>query len=194
MKFNRPRLGILVSGRGSNMLAILKAIERGDLPAKIVVVVSDRAGARALDLAQDNGIPSFSVADETPENRDQKILEIFKEHQVDIVIQAGYLKLITHPVLAAYSDRIINIHPGPLPRFGGKGMYGEHVHEAVLNAGIKYSGPTIHLVNAKYDRGKILAHVVVPVKPNDTPQSLAARVLPIEHDLYWRVIKEQFCK
>jgi phosphoribosylglycinamide formyltransferase-1 len=194
MKFDCPGLGILVSGRGSNMQAIMNAIARGDLPAKVVAVVSDKADAVALEIAAKNNIPNYSLAQETISTRDQKIQEIFKRHKVDVVVLAGYNKLIRKPLLRTYSDLIINIHPAPLPRFGGKGMHQLPVHEAVLKAGVKFSGPTVHLVNEQYDKGQILAHVKVPVKLGDTPEALAARVLPYEHDLYWRVIKNRFCK
>jgi phosphoribosylglycinamide formyltransferase 1 len=194
MKFTRPNIGVLASGGGTNMQAILDAIERGELPAHICVVVSDKKDAGALQRASDNSIPNYTVADENRNLRDTKILEIFKRHEVDVVVLAGYNKLVRDPILKKYSDRIINIHPGPLPRFGGKGMHQEAVHEAVLKSGAKFSGPTVHLVNEEYDKGRILAHVKVPVLPDDTAESLARRVLPHEHALYWKVIKENFCK
>ena len=194
MKFTHPCLGILVSGRGSNMQAIMDAIRLGDLPAEIVVVVSDKIDAKALDRAKQNKIPAFNVASEFKETRDRKILELFKKYKVDVVVLAGYNKLIKEPLLSEYSDLIINIHPAPLPRFGGKGMHQLPVHAAVIKSGIEFSGPTVHLVSAEYDKGKILAHVKVPVQSNDTPETLAERILPYEHDLYWRVIKQQFCK
>ena len=96
-------------------------------------------------------------------------------------------------VLSAFPDRVVNIHPGPLPRFGGPGMYGPHVHRAVLDAGVPASGPTVHLVSARYDEGPVLAHRPVPVLPDDTPKTLAERVLTAEHDLYWRAIRDRFC-
>ena len=193
-KYKNPRLAVLASGRGSNFEAIQKAIIRGDLPAKVVVIISDHADAGALELARHYKIPAISVAKETKETRDQKILQIIKQHQADVVVLAGYNKLIREPVLSAYADRIINIHPAPLPEFGGKGLHQEAAHQAVLDSGRATSGPTVHLVNAEYDKGKILAHVPVPVKPGDAPETLAARVLPFEHDLYWRIIKKEFCK
>ena len=115
------------------------------------------------------------------------------EHEVDMVVLAGYLRRVDPRVVTAYNGRAINIHPAPLPRFGGKGMYGEHVHRAVLEAGVPLSGPTVHRVTPEYDEGEILAHQPVPVVPGDTPQSLAARVLVAEHQLLWRVVRDQFC-
>ncbi|MCA9687785.1 MAG: phosphoribosylglycinamide formyltransferase, partial [Myxococcales bacterium] len=123
-----------------------------------------------------------------------RILELLREHRVDVVVLAGWLALVGPRLLAAYPDRVINIHPGPLPAFGGKGMYGLRVHAAVLAAGVTHSGPTVHLVDARYDEGPILAHDPVPVEVGDTPQTLADRVLRAEHALYWRVIREQFCQ
>jgi phosphoribosylglycinamide formyltransferase-1 len=120
-------------------------------------------------------------------------LELLREHQVDVVVLAGWLRLIDPRVLAAYPNRVVNIHPGPLPRFGGHGMYGIHVHEAVLAAGVPVSGPTVHLVDERYDEGPVLAHEVVDVLPDDTPETLQQRVLRAEHALYWKVIRERFC-
>ena len=193
-RFERPKLGILASGRGSNMLALLKAIRRGNLPAEITVVVSDKADAPVLDAARKNGIHAHSVSGLNARIRDSVVSEVMKRHQVDVVVLAGYNKLIKEPLLRAYADRIINIHPVPLPEFGGKGMHQEAAHQAVLDSGRKMSGPTVHLVNEEYDKGEILDHVEVPVEPGDTAETLAARVLPVEHDLYWRVIRRHFCK
>ncbi len=192
-KFKNPRIAILASGRGSNFEAIQRAIERGDLPAKIILVISDHDDAGVLKRARRYNILAVGIEKEPKETRDQKILETVKQHKADVLALAGYNKLIGDPLISAYEDRIINIHPVPLPRFGGKGMHQEAAHQAVLDSAIPMSGPTVHLVNAEYDKGKILAHAEVPVKPGDTPEILAARVLPFEHDLYWRVIKSQFC-
>ena len=193
-RFERPKLGILASGRGSNMHALLKSIRRGNLPAEIVVVVSDKADAGALDIARKNGIHAQSVSGLNSRSRDGVITDIMKRHQVDVVVLAGYNKLVREPLLRVFSDRILNIHPAPLPGFGGKGMHQEAAHQAVLDSGRKMSGPTVHLVNEEYDKGEILDHRPVPVEPGDTAADLAARVLPAEHDLYWRVIRRHFCK
>jgi phosphoribosylglycinamide formyltransferase-1 len=185
----QPRLAVLASGGGSNLQALIDAHARGDLPAPIVLVISDRANAGALDRARRHGIPAEHVG----RKQDAAIVELLREHAVDVVVLAGWLSLVRPQLLAAFPNRVINIHPGPLPRFGGKGMYGQHVHAAVLAAGVTHSGPTVHLVNERYDEGPILAHVEVPVEAGDTPELLAERVLREEHALLWRVIRDRFC-
>jgi phosphoribosylglycinamide formyltransferase-1 len=122
------------------------------------------------------------------------MLELFAAHDVDVVVLAGWMKLLDPRVVAAYRGRAVNIHPAPLPRFGGPGMFGEHVHIAVLASGATKSGPTVHLVDDRYDEGEIIAHREVPVEPGDTVASLAARVLAAEHDLYWRAIASKFTR
>lgn len=189
-----PRLAVLASGGGSNLQALIDAHARGDLPAPIVLVISNRRDAGALERAARHGIPAVFVGHKQHADPDARILELLREHDVDVVVLAGWLRLVDPRVLAAYPDRVINIHPGPLPRFGGKGMYGLHVHEAVLATGVRSSGPTVHLVDAHYDEGPILAHVEVDVEAGDTPETLQARVLSAEHALYWKVIREQFCE
>jgi phosphoribosylglycinamide formyltransferase-1 len=189
----QPRLAVLASGGGSNLQALIDAHARGDLPAPIVLVISDRANAGALDRARRHGIPAEYVGRKHVANPEARMLELLREHAVDVVVLAGWLSLVGPRLLEAFRDRVINIHPGPLPRFGGKGMYGRHVHAAVLAAGVTHSGPTVHLVNERYDEGPILAHVEVPVEAGDTPESLAERVLREEHALFWRVIRDQFC-
>ena len=188
----QPRLAVLASGGGSNLQALIDAHARGDLPAPIVLVISNRHDAGALERARRHGIPAVHVGRKHPDF-EGRIIELLREHQVDVVVLAGWLSLIGPRLLAAFPQRVINIHPGPLPRFGGKGMYGRHVHEAVLAAKVASSGPTVHLVDEHYDEGPILAHVEVPVEAGDTPETLAERVLREEHELLWRVIRDRFC-
>ncbi len=181
------QLGVFVSGRGSNFLAILKAIESGELNAKVKLVVTNNPKAGALQTAQAYGIPSAVLYRKMYEKRVdfiQVILSSLKEHDVDFVALAGYMKKIPNEVVAEYLNRMLNIHPALLPSFGGKGLYGHHVHEAVLNQGCKVSGATVHLVDEYYDRGPIVAQQCVPVFSSDTPDSLAARVLKIEHQIF----------
>jgi formyltetrahydrofolate-dependent phosphoribosylglycinamide formyltransferase len=178
------RLAVCVSGRGSNLNALLEAL-RGSVEAEVAVVLSNRADAPALAAARAAGIPAVPLSD----YRDPaEWLRRLAEHRVDLVVLAGYLKLVPAPVIAAYRDRIINIHPALLPAFGGPGMYGRKVHEAVLRSGASESGATVHLVTEEYDRGPILAQERVPVLPGDTPETLAARVLQVEHQLLPRVV------
>jgi phosphoribosylglycinamide formyltransferase 1 len=189
----QPRLAVLASGGGSNLQALIDAHARGDLPAPVVLVIANRAQAGALERGSRHGIPAVFVGRKDHADPEARILELLREHRVDLVVLAGWLALVGPRLLAAYPGRVLNIHPGPLPRFGGQGMYGEHVHAAVLAAGVPSSGPTIHLVNERYDEGPILAHVEVPVHAGDTPESLARRVLREEHNLLWRVILDHFC-
>lgn len=189
----QPRLAVLASGGGSNLQALIDAHARGDLPALVALVIANRAAAGALERARRHGIPAAFVGRKQHADPDARILELLREHRVDVVVLAGWLALVGPQLLAAYPERVLNIHPGPLPRFGGKGMYGQHVHAAVIAAGVAATGPTVHLVDERYDEGPILAHVEVPVHPADTPESLAQRVLREEHDLLWRVIRDHFC-
>ncbi|EDM78733.1 Phosphoribosylglycinamide formyltransferase [Plesiocystis pacifica SIR-1] len=186
------RLAVLASGGGSNLQALIDAHARGDLACPVSLVISNKASTGALERARRHGIPAHHVGRRTAPDPDGRIVELLAEHDIDVVVLAGWLKLVDARMLEAFPDRVVNIHPGPLPRFGGKGMYGHHVHAAVLAAGASHSGPTVHLVNARYDEGPILAHVEVPVVDGDTPETLAERVLRAEHQLFWRVIQDHF--
>jgi formyltetrahydrofolate-dependent phosphoribosylglycinamide formyltransferase len=179
------RVAVAVSGRGSNLEALLRALET-EAAARIVLVVSNRADAGALARAAAHGVP----ADVLPDPADgADWLARLDRHRVDLLVLAGYLKLVPAAVIARFRDRIINIHPALLPAFGGPGMYGRHVHEAVLRSGATESGATVHLVDEAYDRGAILAQRRVPVLPGDTPDQLAARVLEVEHRLLPAVVR-----
>lgn len=177
------RVAVCVSGRGSNLEALTDALRDSPLAA-IVLVLADRP-AEALDRAAARGVAAVRLADPSDAGEWLRLLE---EHAVDLVVLAGYLRLIPAPVIAAYRDRILNVHPSLLPRHGGRGMYGRRVHEAVLAAGDTESGATVHLVDEVYDRGRPLAQARVPVLPGDTPDRLAARVLVEEHRLLPRVV------
>jgi formyltetrahydrofolate-dependent phosphoribosylglycinamide formyltransferase len=178
------RVAVLASGGGSNLQALLDACT-ADTPAQITLVVSDKPTARALERARAVGV-SAHVLDDV---RDGDALNaLLTAHDVGLVVLAGYLKLVPESTVAAYGDRMINIHPALLPAFGGPGMYGRHVHEAVLASGATLSGCTVHRVTAAYDEGSILAQWPVPVRADDTPTSLAARVLAVEHQLLPAVV------
>lgn len=178
------KLAVCVSGRGSNLTALLEAL-RGSPLARVEVVFSNRADAVALTRAREWGI----AAEPFTSFRDgAEWLTRLKAHQVDLIVLAGYLKLVPAEVIQAYRGRIVNIHPALLPAFGGPGMYGHHVHEAVLKSGVGESGATVHLVDEVYDRGTILAQARVPVRAGDTPDLLAARVLEAEHRLLPQVV------
>ncbi len=182
---NKIKLGFLASGRGSNMLAILNDCKAGKLGAKPAVVISNNATAGALEYAREAGIPAFHLSTQThPEKLDDVITDTLKSHAVDWVILAGYMKKIGPQLLEEFQGKIFNIHPSLLPKHGGKGMFGIHVHESVLASGDSETGVTIHLVDGEYDQGRVLAQEVVKVEEGDTPEVLAARVLKLEHQLY----------
>ncbi len=173
------RVAVAVSGRGSNLRALLQAFHGRPGP-EIVLALSNRADAGGLAVAREFGVATAVLTD--PRDAEAWLVAL-RIHQVDLLVLAGYLKLVPPAVVKAYGGRIINIHPALLPRHGGPGMYGERVHQAVLAAGDQESGATVHLVDEEYDRGRILAQAPVPVLPGDTPATLAARVLQMEHRL-----------
>lgn len=186
-------LGFFASHGGSNMQAIIDSIKAGRLDAIACVVISNNSNSGAFQRAKDERIPHYHISSitHTDDNElQQTTLEILKLHNVDTIILAGYMKKLGENILDEYKGRILNIHPALLPKYGGKGMYGIHVHEAVLAAGDKETGVTIHLVDEQYDNGRILAQKKVPVLPDDTPEILAARVLIEEHKLYSKVLQE----
>jgi formyltetrahydrofolate-dependent phosphoribosylglycinamide formyltransferase len=177
------RIAVALSGRGSNFEALLRALGPG-APAEVVLVLSDRA-APGLAYARERAIPTEVL--QRPEE-DAEWLQLLRRHEAQLVVLAGYVKLVPGAVVSAYRNRIINIHPALLPDFGGKGMYGRRVHEAVLASGARESGATVHLVDEQYDRGPVLAQARVPVLPGDTPDRLAQRVLELEHQLLAAVV------
>ncbi|KAA0228869.1 phosphoribosylglycinamide formyltransferase [candidate division KSB1 bacterium] len=180
------RLAVFASGRGSNFKAILDAIQSGTLDAKVVLLISDQPQAGALQTAAQAGIPTRIIAPNalaTSEDYGKALLQALAECDSNFIVLAGFLRMIPAAVIKAFSGRIINIHPALLPSFGGKGMYGLRVHQAVLDYGCKVSGATVHLVDENYDTGKPLVQRCVPVYEDDTPESLAARVLKVEHQI-----------
>lgn len=178
------RIAVAISGRGSNLEALLRALHPG-APGEVVLVISDRRDAAGLAHAHSRDIPAHVLAEPADAGAWLKVL---KQHRIDLMVLAGYLKLVPAPVIAAYRGRIINTHPALLPAFGGKGMYGERVHRAVLSSGARETGVTVHLVDEDYDRGEVLAQARVPVLPGDTADRLAARVLEVEHRLLPAVV------
>ena len=181
------RIGVLASGGGSNLGAILDHLDRlGPRRAgEVVLVASNVAAAKALDRARQRGIPAHALDSTDP---DRSLAELLQRHRVELLVLAGYLKLVPAPIVERFRGRIINVHPSLLPAHGGPGMYGQRVHRAVLDAGERWSGVTVHFVDEHYDRGAIIAQWPVPVRPDDTPASLAARVLRVEHAIYPRVV------
>jgi len=180
------KIGFLASGRGSNMQAVIDACRQGKINAVPVAVVSNNSGSGAMERAEKEGLARYhlsSVTHPDPADLDRAIVEALERHGTDLVLLAGYMKKLGPATLERFKGRILNIHPALLPKFGGPGMYGRRVHEAVLAAGEKESGVSIHIVDADYDTGPVIAQERVPVLPGDTPDSLAARVLEQEHRL-----------
>lgn len=178
------RIAVFASGRGSNLEALLAKLG-GRPAAEVVLVVADREGSGALERARARGIAAALVRHDDG----SALLELLARYEVDWIVLAGYLRRVPSEVVARYGGRILNIHPALLPRFGGPGMYGERVHRAVIEAGETRSGATVHVVDEEYDRGPIVAQRFVPVEPGDTPESLAARVLEVEHELLPEVVE-----
>ncbi|HXG70260.1 MAG TPA: phosphoribosylglycinamide formyltransferase [Gemmatimonadaceae bacterium] len=184
----RSRIAVLVSGRGSNLQALLDHLDRlGDArTSDVVVVISNRTGAGALEIARQRDIAAEHVA--RPEDG-AGMLALLARHRVDLVVLAGYLKRVPAEVIREYQGRVLNVHPALLPSFGGEGMYGARVHEAVVAAGERETGVTIHLVDDEYDRGSIVAQWRIPVAAGENAQSIAGRVLELEHFIYPRTIE-----
>jgi phosphoribosylglycinamide formyltransferase 1 len=173
------RIAVFASGGGSNLEAILGA------GVTVSLVVSDRADAGALARAVRHGVESLALTD----HADGPALEaVLRERRIDLIALAGYLRHVPDVVTRAYRGRMLNVHPSLLPAFGGPGMYGTRVHAAAIAAGVRVSGATVHFVDEVYDRGPIIAQWPVPVLPTDTADTLAARVLRVEHALYPRAV------
>lgn len=180
------RIAVAISGGGSNLQALLDALGAG-AKAEVALVVSNSGKAGGLERARARKVPTHVLVDHSSA---AEWLAQLTAHRIDLIVLAGYLKLVPAEVIGAFRGRIINIHPALLPAFGGAGMYGRRVHEAVLTSGVKESGCTVHLVDEEYDRGAILAQARVPVLPGDTAETLATRVLEEEHRLLPAVVIE----
>lgn len=180
------RLGILISGRGSNLQSIIDAIRRGELDAEIAVVVSNRAEAAGLMRAREAGLQTVCLLQKDYASRelyDAAVAQVLRANRVDLVCLAGFMRLVGEPLLRAFPDRILNIHPSLLPSFPGL-----DAQRQALEYGVKVSGATVHLVNAELDGGAVVLQAAVPVLDTDTVESLSARILVEEHRLYPRAI------
>ena len=190
-------IAVFVSGSGSDMQSVIDACEAGGINGKVVAVIASRPGIFALERAAKHGIEArvFNVKDfgGNAEKKDTAIAEYLKDKDIGLIVLAGYLSIVSKPLLDIYEGRIINIHPSLIPRHCGKGMYGLHVHKSVLASGDGESGCTVHYVDSGTDTGKIIKQVRVPVLPGDTPESLQARVLKEEHKLLPQVVA-QLCR
>jgi phosphoribosylglycinamide formyltransferase-1 len=187
------RIGALASHEGTTLQAILDACADGSLAARVVAVVSNNSDSGALRRARAAGADALHISSKThpgPELLDGTITNALCERGVEVVMLAGYMKKLGPQLLSRYQGRILNTHPALLPKFGGHGMYGLRVHEAVLRAGDSESGPSVHLVDAEYDTGRVLAQAQVPVVSGDTPESLAARVQERERRLVVTVLNQ----
>ena len=183
------RLAVLASGSGTNLQALLDRFHGPDVddpPARVVLVVGSRPEIEVLRRAERAGVETRVLAEEDPEG--ERLAGLLREASVEGVVLAGYLRLIPAPVVRAYRGRMLNVHPALLPSFGGKGMYGEAVHRAVLESGVRVTGVTVHFVDEEYDQGRVAAQWPVPVREGDDVASLAARVLAVEHRLLPEVV------
>lgn len=181
------RIGVLASGRGSNLQAIIDAIEAGELDCRLAVVVSDRADAQALERARKHGIEAVFLDPKGYPDReafDRAVLAVLAEHRVELVCLAGYMRILTLTFIRALPGRIMNIHPALLPSFPGL-----HAQRQALRYGVKVSGATVHFVDEGVDTGPIICQVAVPVREDDAEETLAARILEQEHQLYPRAIR-----
>jgi len=185
-------IAVFASGRGSNFQAILNAIHQGDLPARVSVAVSNNSSAGALEIARTQNIPAYHLSQKQfPSDQEfvERTLSVLQDHSADLVALAGYMKKLPPELIKRYRNRIVNVHPALLPAFGGPGMYGMHVHAAVLQSGAKITGATVHLVDEEYDHGPIVMQQAVEVVPEDTPETLGAKVLRIEHIIFPLALK-----
>ncbi len=193
------KIAVLVSGNGTNMQSLIDNCNSGYIPAKIVLVISNKNGVQALDRAKNEKIESLVIEKKNFEDKEEYSARILKEVQkrnIDLICLAGFLLQLGSNIVCAYKKRILNIHPALLPDFGGKGMYGIKVHKAVLEsvgmsaAGKKYSGCTVHFVDEEYDHGSIIIQKKVKIADNETAESLSAKILKEEHKLYSEAVKK----
>ncbi|VVB78142.1 Phosphoribosylglycinamide formyltransferase [uncultured archaeon] len=186
------KLGFLASGNGSNVKAILENITNGKLDAKAKVIISNNSGAGVHEVSKSFGIPFCLINKKTVEkyDLDRVITDTLEYYDVNLVVLAGYMKQLGFEVINAYKNRILNIHPALLPKYGGAGMYGHLVHDAVIAGDDSKSGVTVHIVDELYDHGKILRQMTVPRYFEDNSNTLSERVLEVEHVLYTQVLRD----
>jgi phosphoribosylglycinamide formyltransferase-1 len=184
------KLGFLASGNGSSARAIVTAIRAGELAAEPRLLVSNNRTAPALTYAAEQGVAALHIPTQSdPEAADARLVEAMVAHDVELIVLSGYLRQLGPRTLQRFEGRILNIHPGPLPQFGGHGMYGRRVHQAVIAAGVAESEIVIHLVDGEYDRGPIVARRSVRIEPGDTAETLEARVRALEPQFFVEVLQ-----
>jgi phosphoribosylglycinamide formyltransferase 1 len=186
---------IFASGSGTNFKAILEAKKSGIIVSDIKLLVTNNSDCGAAAIAAENGIPVFHISRKVyPELSEKEYADLFlkkfEEHKINFIVLAGYMKMMSPIIIRKFPDRIINIHPALLPKYGGKGMYGMNVHRAVIEAGEKFSGITIHYVNENYDEGKIIFQKTVDIAEDDNAESLQKKVLKLEHKYYSEIINK----
>lgn len=185
---------VFASGSGTNFKAIIEAKKSGIIHSDISLLITNNSDCGAVYIAKENGIPVFHISRKVyPNLSEEEYANLFlyklDEHKINFIVLAGYMKMLDARIIRKFQKRIINIHPALLPKFGGKGMYGMNVHKAVIEAGEKESGVTIHYVNENYDEGEIILQEKVEVSPDDTPETLQKKVLKLEHKYYAEVIR-----
>ena len=186
-------IAVFASHGGSDLQAIIDGCKNHAIDAKVAVVISNNSDSMALQRAIKEIIPNYHLSSRQYDSEEllaKKLLQVLDEYSVDMIFLAGYMRMLHTSILEKYNNRVFNIHPALLPKYGGKGMYGMNVHNAVISAKEKETGVTIHRVNAEYDSGEIVAQTVVKVNEDDTPETLAARVLEREHEFLVEVISD----
>lgn len=181
------QVAVFASGRGSNFRHIVEKIRTDSVQARVALLITNNPDAGALKIARDYGIPAriFPPVDFPNSNSyNDSILEVLVAKRIEYIVLAGYMRLVGSQIVNKYENRIINIHPALLPAFGGKGMYGHHVHEAVFESGVKFSGATVHIVDTKYDNGPIVLQDVVSIADVKNADEIAEKVLDIEHRIF----------
>ncbi|HZW39741.1 MAG TPA: phosphoribosylglycinamide formyltransferase [Ignavibacteriaceae bacterium] len=183
------KIAVFVSGRGSNLEAILNSPKYGEL-FRVSLVFSDKSECKAFEIARKYSISSYSIGNKEGSKSYDEVIKIITDTKIDLIVLAGFLKLIPEKLVNLYSGRIINIHPALLPSFGGPGMYGMNVHSAVFNSSCKVSGPTVHFVDNSYDTGKIIAQKAIDINDVQSPEEIAERVLQVEHQILPFVVEK----
>ena len=186
-------IAFFASGNGSNMQAIIDSCKFSDLPIIPSLVISNNSSAYALERAKNENIPNIHISSKNLQNKNSEseaILSALAKYNIDLIVLAGYMKKISSDILSKYNNKIINIHPTLLPKYGGEGMYGMNVHNAVFSAKEQYSGASVHFVTEKYDEGKVILQEQINIEKCNSPEEIAQAVLKLEHKIYWQAIKK----
>ncbi|MBM4175667.1 MAG: phosphoribosylglycinamide formyltransferase [Ignavibacteria bacterium] len=185
------RIGVFASGRGSNLHAIINSINKGELDCRIEFVLSNNSRSGALEIARSHQIPAIHLSEKnfSSETFEDSLLQVLKMYKPELIVLAGYMKLIPKIVVDKYAKKIVNIHPALLPKYGGKNMYGLNIHKEVFESKEIYSGVTVHIVNSEYDKGRILYQEKVDLANCKSPEEIAEKVLKVEHLVYPKVLQ-----